>query len=101
MKLSVKERLLLLNILPKESNFLTLRIVRDLQNALSFSEEEVKQFEFKTEGNKAIWNQEKEIDKEIQIGEKATDLIIDSLKELDKLKKINMDIYNLYEKFVS
>ena len=36
LKLSVYERLVLLNILPKEGNFITLKIIRQLREDLSF-----------------------------------------------------------------
>ena len=40
--LSVKDRLMLLGILPAESNLTTIRIVRELREGLSFSEGEHK-----------------------------------------------------------
>ena len=100
MKLNVKERLLLLGILPKENNFVTLKIVRKLQENLSFNEDEIKLLEFKTNENQVTWNQSVEQEKEIEIGEKATDIIADALKELDKNKKLTNDHFDLYEKFV-
>ena len=105
MKLNVKERLLLQGILPKENNFVTLKIVRKLQEALSFNEDEIKTYAFETyksetEKDMIKWNQEIEQEKEIEIGEKATDIIADALKELDKNKKLTNDHFDLYEKFV-
>ena len=47
MKLSVFERLILLNVMPKEGDFTTLKIIRNLQEALSFSEEELKVLDVK------------------------------------------------------
>ena len=100
MILNVKERLLLSGILPKENNFITLKIVRKLQENLSFNEDELKLLEFKMEANQIKWNQEVEQEKEIEIGEKATDIIVEALKELDKNKKLTNDHFELYEKFV-
>ena len=54
MKLSVKARLLILQVLPDESNITTMRIVRDLKGALSFSEAESKALAFK---NGEDWSQ--------------------------------------------
>ena len=48
MKLSVKARLLILQVLPDESNITTMRIVRDLQGNLSFSEAESKALAFRS-----------------------------------------------------
>ena len=44
MKLTISERLMLLGVLPKEENFLSLKIIRDLKSALSFTEKETKKF---------------------------------------------------------
>ena len=100
MKLNIKERIILLGILPKESNFITLKIIRKLQENLSFTENEIKELEIKQHENQITWNQEKDIGHDIEIGEKATDIIIESLKELDKNKKITNDNFSLFEKFI-
>lgn len=101
MELGVFDRLILLNILPKEGNFTTLKIVRKLREDLSFSEEEHKELEFKFEKDGRVqWKQEADKPKEIEIGEKATDIIVDVLKKLNNDKKLKDEHYNLYEKFV-
>lgn len=101
MELSVFERLILLNILPREGNFTTLKIVRKLREDLSFDEEEHKALEFQVDDKGAVkWKTEADIPKDVAIGEKATDLIVDTLKKLDKDKKLTEQHYGLYEKFV-
>jgi len=100
MLLNIKERLLLLNILPQENNFVTLKIVRKIQEELSFSEQELKEADIQTNEGKVFWNQSKNVEKEITIGEKATDIIIEALKKLDKENKLTMDFLELYEKFI-
>lgn len=100
MKLNVRERILLLNILPQETNFVTLRIIRNLKENLSFKENELKEYEIKIEGEKVFWNLEKDNEAEIEIGEKATDIIVEALKKLDKENKLTMDFVSLYEKFI-
>lgn len=99
-KLNVFERLILLNILPKEGDFTTLKIVRKLREDLSFSEEEHKKFNLKQDGPTVTWNTEADKPKEIPIGEKATDVIVDALKKLDKEKKLTDQHFTLYEKFI-
>lgn len=102
MKLNIKERIILLNIMPEENNFITLKIIRKLKENLSFSEKELKEFEIKINTNNSVtWNVKKEQDKEIDIGEKATDIIIEALMELDKNKKLTEQHISLYEKFVN
>jgi len=100
MLLSVFDRLILLNILPKEGDITTLKIIRTLKDNLSFSEDEHKSLEFKHEGDQIAWQQGADIPKEIEIGEKATDIIIESLKSLNKAKKLTEAHLPLYEKFI-
>jgi len=108
MNLSVKQRLILLTILPKESNFATLKILRKLKEDLSFSEEEHAKLQFRTipdaQGSASTnWSDDgdKEIGEvDIPIGEKATDIVVEALKGLDKAKKLTEQHVSLYEKFV-
>jgi len=100
MELKVYERLILLNILPKEGDFTTLKIVRKLREDLSFSEDEHKVLQFEQSEGTVKWKSEGDIPKDIPIGEKATDVIADVLKKLSKDKKLNDSHFDLYEKFV-
>ncbi len=100
MKLTTYERLILLNILPGEGDFTTLKLVRKLREALSFNEEEHKRLQFKQEDGKIQWKSEGDIEKDIIIGEKANDIIVEVLKKLDKEKKLKDEHFGLFEKFV-
>ena len=59
-----------------------------------------KNFELKNDEGRVTWNSQKAKDKEIPIGEKATDVIIDLLKKLDDSKKLTNEHFSLYEKFM-
>jgi fructosamine-3-kinase len=100
MKLNLSERLTILGILPKEGSFVTLQIIRDLQKNLSPTEEEFKEFEIKQDAQKIGWNAKGAIEKEIKLGEKAQDIVVEVLKELDKNKKLSLQHVSLWEKFV-
>ena len=100
MKLEVLERILLLNLLPKEGDFITLKVIRDLQNALSFSEKEIKDLVLETKEGRVTWKPDKAVEKEIEIGEKATDVIVGALKKLNDDKKLTQEFFSIYEKFI-
>jgi len=100
MKLNVLERLQLLQILPKEGNFVTLKIVKTLLNNISIGEKEFKEFDIKQTGEQLTWNAKGNEDRELEIGEKATDIIIEVLKKVDKEGKLNNQMLSLYEKFI-
>lgn len=99
MKLSILERLILLGTLPREGNFTTIKIIRKLRETLSFSEEEHKKLQFKDDNDRLTWAMD--FEKDVVIGEKATDTIIESLKKLDEQKKLTEEHFSLYEKFVA
>lgn len=105
MLLTVPERLTLLEILPKEGSVLTLRVLRELQTNLSFTEKELKQYKMKIEAHggrlRVNWDTKIPDDgKKIQIGEAATAIIVRQLKELDRMKKLTMNMLTIYDKFV-
>ena len=100
MELSVRERLVLLSVLPQEGNFITLKVVRQLREALSFSEEELKQYQFVQSEGRVTWDDKAEQVKEIEIGEKAMDIISEALKKLNEDKKLKDEHFTIYEKFV-
>lgn len=100
MKLKVKDRLTLLGLLPKEGDFISLKVVRQLQNDLSFSEKEIKRYKFRQEGSIVKWDEKIAQEKEIEIGDKAKEIIANALKEMNEKKKLTLNSIDLYERFV-
>lgn len=100
MKLNVAERLNLLGILPAQGDFVTLKIVRKLREALTFDEAELAVLNVKQDGDRVTWNPEADSNKDVEIGEKATDIVVASLKKLNDEKKLTNQHYSLYEKFI-
>ncbi len=100
MKLNVLERIIALGIMPEAGNFATLRVMNDLRMALSLTEAEFKEFGVKQEGDQMSWNPKGAEDREVKVGEKATDILVEALEKLDKEKKLLNQHYTLYEKFV-
>ena len=101
-ELTVPDRLTLLNILPKEGDFTTIKLMRKLRESLSFDEDELKIIQFVQNGDQVQWNAEgaASILKRCQIGEKMTDMIHDVLKKLSDEKKLTDQHFSLYEMFV-
>jgi hypothetical protein len=99
MELSVGDRLILLSVLPQEGNIMEWKIIKTIKESLGFSEEEHKILKFQTEGDSVKWELGVP-DKEVTFGEKATDIIVNAFKELNKRKKLREEHIPLYEKFV-
>lgn len=100
MLLTVRERLILQSVLPQEGDFLTLKVLRNLQEALSFTEEEHKQYKFVQSEGMVTWDDKVEQGKEVDIGKKANDIIVLALSRLNDQKKLKMEHYDLYARFI-
>ncbi len=100
MLLNVKQRLLLLNILPDEGTYDTLKIVRDQQNLLSFTEEELKRLKIRREGDMYQWDEAADEPVDISMGEMASNMIKMALRRLDSEGQLKVEFLPLYEHFV-
>lgn len=96
MKLSVMDRLLILNLdtLPKMGTILTMRIKQQLINEVGFKESEIKDFEIRQEGEQIKWKSDAEA-VDIEIGDEAKKLLIDAL---DKSENLNENYISLYDR---
>jgi hypothetical protein len=100
MKLTVLERLNLLNLLPQKEEISVLKIIRNLKNSLALTEEEYKEFGVKVENGITSWNQKGIEEVEIQIGEIATEICATALKKANAEKLLTENFISLYDKFV-
>ena len=103
MKLNVSERLTLLDLVQAHvGNFLTLGIMNDLTATLAMNDKEFKEFNIKQVGAQITWNPKGTQEKEIEIGEKATEIIAGDLTKLNNLNppKLEQRHFTLYRKFV-
>lgn len=100
MELKLLDRLLLLKSLPHEGSFATLKIVQNLRFALAPTEDEYRELEVAEKDGNISWKPEKDVPKEIPIGEKANDIIVAALKKLDKDGVLTEQELPVYEKFV-
>jgi len=100
MKLILLERLKLLELLPAEGSYATATIIEKLKLSLAPTEEEYKKFGIVEKDGNTSWNENGKEEVEIEIGEKATDIIVEALKKLDEEKKITKFHISVYKKFM-
>ena len=98
-KLNVGERLIILQMLPKEGNFTTLKIIRDLVNKVGISAEEYTEFGVEQISDKVTWNLNGSKEKAIDFKQKEIEVISDVLEDLDKASKLEFKHFSLFEKF--
>lgn len=104
MKLTVLERINLLSILPSQGNLVTLRILRELRDELSFTEREMKRAQIQILPDGKISFEPKAAEsvvKDIHIGDVANGIIVDELVKAEKAGKLKALHLDLYERFVS
>jgi len=129
LKLTVYERIVLQNILPQAGDFITLKLVRKLKEALAFNEREIATIDFKshwkcpkcgkveiaaempkcpdcevymTPAGSVTWNEEKakKVVKDVFMGAKMQVLCESTLKKLSDESKLTDQHMSLYSKFV-
>lgn len=102
MELTVLERLVVLEVLPREGDYTTLKILRELREALSFSEAEhaLLQFTSRPDG-RLVWKVDAPVPpKAIALGERAHALVVAGLTEMERQKKLPLAAVDLYERFI-
>ena len=100
MKLNVLERITALGLLPEKADNATFKIIDILKADLGLNEAEWKEFGVVQKDDQMIWNEKGREEREIKIGEKATDILVEALKKLDKAKDLTEAQNILFEKFV-
>lgn len=104
MKLSVLERIVLSGLLPKETSHVAVKMKRELREALSFDDKELKALQIKIdEAGNMTWSKEgadKIGNKEIKVPDYLSTEIKAILTKLDKEKKLTEQLDLLYEKFI-
>ena len=101
--MGIRERLVLLGVLPAEGTLATIRIVNELRQALSPGEAEYADLQMVEGDGQLRWNQEAENaagPRAIEIGAKGQEIIRDALGKLDKDEKLIADhiaICDLFE----
>lgn len=87
-----------------EGNFVTLKVVRETQDVVSFNEAEIEKYKFNNQEDgqtmRTTWNGSIEQDTDIKLGAKAITIIGDELEKLNKQNKLKQDQFTIYEKFV-
>ena len=102
MKFAVKERILLVGMLPPQGNFQTIKLLRVLREALAFTEQENKDFEIVTNPNGTVnWDGKKgKATKEVLVGDVMFNVIQGILKDMDEKKQLTENHVELYEMFI-
>lgn len=100
MQLNIAERMHLLPLLPEKGSFATLKILHQLRQELSFSEQELADGKIIEEDGRLAWPDADALVKDIEVGQRARSTIVDILENLSMANELTMAHVSLYEKFV-
>ena len=101
MKLSISERVALLSVLPHEGNITNIRLVRKLREGLSFSEEELATHSLDNTDDGVRWDPgPSDPMKDVEIGEKAMDVVKDALRTADSKRVLTEGHIPIWDKFM-
>lgn len=94
MKLNIKERLMMLELLPEKGALLTMTNKRNIIKKVDFSSEEIETFEIKQTEKGITWKNE-EKPKDVDFNSEELKLLKDSVDELDKNNAITDYLFDL------
>lgn len=94
MKLNIKERLMMLELLPEKGALLTMTNKRNIIKKVDFSSEEIETFEIKQTEKSITWKNE-EKPKDVDFNSEELKLLKDSVDELDKNNAITDYLFDL------
>lgn len=92
---------MILRILPKEGNLITLRLLRELITKLGITDEEHKEYDIVQKDGRISWDDQKASElKEFELGDATMGVIKDELNKLNKQNKLDMELLSLADKFI-
>lgn len=100
MKLTVMERMAILNILGPEGSLAFLRVKRDIVAKVGLTAEETEDFGVKEADGKMTWKLDVPQEREIPVSGAERAIVVEALQRLEKDGKLHESQLTLYEKFV-
>jgi len=102
MELLLSERFVLIDILPKEGDYATLKELHMLRQELAPDADEIEELEIVTQNGRVQWNPEKgnTYTREIVINSWGVKKIQETLREINANHKLTVRDLSLYEKFI-
>ena len=94
MKLNIKDRLVILNLLPNQGSILELTEAINVANQIKLSDEEKEAVNYTVNGNNVYWDVNKNIEIDVDLNQDQINLLKNKIKELDSKKLITVDILN-------
>lgn len=102
MKLSIKDRLLIGQLLPKQGKRIEMIIAQSIIESINFTSKEITDFEIKdVDGGGVRWNTAKSIEADFPFTTEQLDLLKVGIKKLDDEAQFTIDLLPLYDKILT
>ena len=88
LELNVYERLSLQRFLPEQANYVEALVAKDLREKIVLTQDEVKEYEVKSEGAMMKWNSKGNVGKRFEFTQLEIDLLKKGFEKMDKEGKI-------------
>ena len=95
MQLNIKNRLLIVNLLPKEGSILEQQMCKEIGTKVELSPELIEHIELKKDENNIHWNAEKEEILEVCFSAPEVSILKGIVEKLDKEGKVNPENLDL------
>lgn len=96
MKLTIKDRIVITQLFPKESDLKEMAYCKEIKEKVFMSSEEMDSIDFRIlENGGMAWDDEKCVDKEIDFTIKEISFLDSQVDRLDLEKKITLDIVDI------
>lgn len=99
LKLNVLERIVIMNLLPKSGNFVSIRAIKNTGKILSISKEEMEETQMHITPQGSTWNKKGKDEKEFDLPASSVKIIKDRLQEMDKKNDLPLEAVTVWEKF--
>ena len=106
MRLTIAERITLLDLLPRQGNIVTLRLVTDLQRKIALTEEEIKRFgiqQSRSESGGVLVTWAPEFDElrvDISMSDHEKGIVTREITQLESVGQLTINALSLYNYFV-
>lgn len=93
--LTVKDRLVMRNLFPKETNLLTQILIRDMTEKVQLNQKDLDDIDFTVVGTGYKWDEDKAKDIEVSFTDAELKILSDAVNELDKKNKVTQELLDI------
>lgn len=98
MKLTVKDRIILNQILPSQASLKEMGIIIECSHLLELTEKEKIEFDYKENEGTAVWNPDIDTTREVKLKHDHITVLKNSIKSLDESGQVTIQQYETFLK---